>query len=56
MRRLLGVLVLVGGPVWYASRRRREQVHLHFDDGSTVTLAEGAPEASRLLGLARQGL
>jgi hypothetical protein len=57
MRRLLGVLVLVGGPVWYSRRRgRREQVHLHFDDGSTVSLTAGHPEAARLLALARQGI
>jgi hypothetical protein len=56
MRRALGVLVLLGGPVLYARRRRREQVHVHFEDGSTVTLADGAPEAARLLALARHGL
>ena len=56
MRRLLGVLVLVGGPVWYARRRQREPVHLYFDDGSTVSLVAGAPETTRLLALARQGL
>ena len=57
MRKLLGVLVVLGAPIWYARRRdRRAQVHLHFDDGSTVSLVEGAPDAARLLGLARQGL
>lgn len=58
MRRLLGLLVLVGGPLYYLRRRneRREQVQLHFDDGSTVTLADNAPEAERLLALARQAL
>jgi hypothetical protein len=57
MRRLVGALVLVGGPLWYARRRsNREQVHLHFDDGSTVTLEDGNAEARRLLALARQGL
>ena len=57
MRKFLGVLLVLGAPVWYARRRdRREQVHLHFDDGSTVSLADGAPDAARLLDLARQGL
>jgi hypothetical protein len=57
MRRFLGVLVVLGGPIWYARRRdRREQVHVHFDDGSTVSLTDGNPGASRLLALARQGL
>ena len=56
MRRLLGGLVLLGGPVWYARRRRREHVHLQFDDGSTVTLADGDPGTARLLALARQAL
>lgn len=58
MRRLLGLLVLVAGPIWVARRRRdrRELVHLHFDDGSAVTLADDAPEARRLLALARPGL
>ena len=57
MRKLLGALVVLGAPVWYARRRdRREQVHLHFDDGSTFSLGEGNPDAARLLDIARQGL
>lgn len=57
MRKLLGALVVLGAPVWYARRRdRREQVHLVFDDGSTVSLGEGNPDAARLLDIARQGL
>jgi hypothetical protein len=49
--------VLVGAPVWLARRgSRREQLRLHFDDGSTVSLDAAHPEASRLLALARQGL
>ena len=57
MRRLLAVLVLVGGPLLYlASRReeRRERVQLYYDDGSMVTLERGAAE--RLLGIARTAL
>jgi hypothetical protein len=58
MRRALGLLVLIGTPLYLRRRRdaRREHVHLHFDDGSTVTLADDAPAAARLLGLARQAL
>jgi hypothetical protein len=56
MRRLLALLVFVGGPVLYLVRRRaadREHVHLYYDDGSMVTLERSAPEAERLLALAR---
>jgi len=59
MRRLLALLVLVGGPILYLSRRReerRERVHLYFDDGSMVTLERGAPEAESLLALGRDAL
>jgi hypothetical protein len=57
-RRLLGIVVLVGGPLYLRRRREagRERVHLHFDDGSTVTLTDDAPEAERLLALARPAL
>jgi len=56
MRRPLALLVLLAGPILYLLRRRerrRERVHLHYDDGSTVTLEQGSPEAERLLALAR---
>ena len=56
MRRLLGALVVLGAPLWYVKRRRREHVHLQFDDGSTVTLADGDPGTAPLLALARQAL
>lgn len=59
MRRLLGLVLLVGGPLLYLRRRRdgrRERVHLYYDDGSMVSLEEGAPAAERLLSLARQAL
>ena len=57
-RRLLGFALLVGGPLYLRRRREagRERVHLHFDDGSTISLADDAPEAGRLLALARQAL
>jgi hypothetical protein len=59
MRRLLALLLFVGGPLLYLARRRderRERVHLYFDDGSMVTLEHGAPEAERLLAIARAAL
>ena len=56
MRKLLGLAVLVGGPLYLRRRREagRERVHLHFDDGSSVTLADDAPDAQPLLALARR--
>jgi hypothetical protein len=56
MRRPFALLLVLGGSLLYLVRRRdrrRERVHLHYDDGSTVTLERGAPEAERLLQLAR---
>ena len=49
------LLAAAGGSLLYAARRRRsrERVQLHFDDGSTVTLEQGAPAADELLALAR---
>jgi hypothetical protein len=35
---------------------KRERLELYFDDGSFVTLAEGSPDAARLLPLAHQVL
>lgn len=59
MRRLLALLVLVGGPVLYLARRsarRQERVHLYYDDGSMVTVERTRPEAERLLTLAHEAL
>jgi hypothetical protein len=59
VRRLLALLVFVGGPLLYLVRRRGEQrdrLHLYYDDGSTVTFEPTAPEAERLLALARAAL
>ena len=35
------------------SARRRDRVDVYFEDGSMVSLADGAPEASTVLPLAR---
>lgn len=59
MRRLLALLIFVVGPLLYLARRRtasRERVHLYYDDGSMVTLEPSAPQAERLLALARTAL
>jgi hypothetical protein len=61
-RRLLPLLALLGA--WAAGiallRRtaagRRERVDLYFEDGSMQSLSNGAPEAARLLPLARATL
>lgn len=34
--------------------RKRERVDLYAEDGSMLSLADGTPEAERLLGLARE--
>jgi hypothetical protein len=46
----------LAGSVLYRRRaaRQRERVDLYADDGSMVSVANGAPEAARLLSLARQ--
>ena len=58
MRRAAALVLLVAGPLYLRHRRetRRERVHVRFDDGSAVTLTSGAPEADRLLALARRAL
>jgi hypothetical protein len=60
--RLLALLALAAA--WVAgaallrrtTRPRRDRVDLYYDDGSIQSLADGAPEAARLLPLARQAL
>jgi hypothetical protein len=58
MRKALGLAVLVGAPLYLRRRRdaRRERVHLYFDDGSAVVLADDAVAADRLLAVARRAL
>ena len=45
----------LAGSVLYRRRaaRRRERVDLYAEDGSMVSIAEGTPDAERLLPLAR---
>jgi hypothetical protein len=59
MRKVLALIGVVGGALLYFTRRRRsagERVHLYYDDGSMVTLEHSAPQADRLLALARAAL
>jgi hypothetical protein len=55
-RSVIGVLAAFGG-VLVALRlrrdRRRERVTVGYEDGSSVTVEAGAPEADRLLAIAR---
>ena len=59
-RRLLtGMMLAVGslaGSVLYRRRaaRRRERVDVYAEDGSMASIADGSPEAERLLALARE--
>jgi len=59
-RRAVAGLALVAGSFAGAvalrrrSARRRDRVDVYFDDGSMVSLADGAPEASTVLPLARR--
>jgi len=59
-RRLVtGLLLTAGslaGSVLYRRRaaRHRERVDLYAADGSMTSVADGAPEAARLLALARE--
>lgn len=59
MRKLVALLVFVGGPLLLLSRRRqarRDSVSLHYGDGSMVTLEPSSPGFERLASLARQAL
>jgi len=59
-RRFLGLVGfavgILAGTLLYRRgvRGRRERVDLYFDDGSMVSLADGSPDAARLLPLARR--
>ena len=62
MRKLVALGALVAGwAVGIALLRRtagsrRERVDLYYEDGSMQSISEGAPEAARLLPLARSAL
>ncbi|HVM17479.1 MAG TPA: hypothetical protein VM290_07855 [Gaiellaceae bacterium] len=61
MRRLSAVGVLVGaaGAAALLRRRsaeRRERVDVYFEDGSMLSLEDGAPDAAQLLAHARDAL
>jgi hypothetical protein len=62
VRKLLALGALVAGwAVGIALLRRtagirRERIDLYYDDGSMQSISEGAPEATRLLPLARSAL
>jgi hypothetical protein len=47
---------VVAGTLLYrrGARSRRERIDLYFDDGSMVSLAEGAPKTEMLLPIARR--
>jgi hypothetical protein len=59
MRRLLVLVLVLGGPALYLAHRRgtrREHVDLYYDDGSMVMLERASGETERLLGIARAAL
>jgi hypothetical protein len=53
---VLGVVVgmVTGAALMRRSAARRPRVDLYYDDGSMVSLGDGAPDAARLLPLARE--
>jgi hypothetical protein len=58
-RRLLVLLAAVAGIAAVVLRRRersRDRVSVGFEDGSSLTLEAGTPDADRLLALARPAI
>jgi hypothetical protein len=53
---VLGVAAgMLGGAAFLRRRTvRRERIDLYYEDGSMVSLANGSPDAERLIPLARQ--
>jgi hypothetical protein len=45
---------LAGAVLVRRRARKRDRVELYFEDGSTVSLTDGSPEASTVLSLARR--
>ncbi len=58
MRKVAGLALLVAGRQLYRRRRdaTRDQVELHFEDGSAVTLESGSADGDVVLAVARRGL
>ena len=58
MRRLLVLAALAGVVVWLLRRRgqRPARAGVGYDDGSSITLAEGSAELERLTAVARRAL
>ena len=61
MRKTAAAVLVAGATVatalWRQRReQRREHVDLYFADGSMISLAEGTPDAGRLLPLAHEVL
>jgi len=60
-RSIVALLGIVGGMLAGAAFIRRQVAHreradLYFEDGSMLSLSQGAPEADRLLPLAAEAL
>jgi hypothetical protein len=57
-KKVIGLAGLVGGSLYLRRRREaaRERVHVYFDDGSSISLADDSPEAEQLLAPARQAV
>jgi hypothetical protein len=55
---IVALLVAAGGAVLLRRRTisRGEHVDLYYDDGSMISLENGAPDAERLLAIARGAL
>jgi hypothetical protein len=53
---IVGVLAgaVAGAAFFRRTTARRERVDLYYEDGSMVSLGDGAPDAARLLPLARE--
>jgi hypothetical protein len=57
--RLAGAVLGAAGAAALLRRRsaeRRERVDVYYDDGSMISLEDGAPDAAPLLALARDAL
>jgi hypothetical protein len=57
-RVVTGLLILAAGAVLLRRRTisRGEHVDLYYDDGSMISLENGAPDAQRMLAITREAL